>query len=171
MITELNKRPGPWMNWKSHWKKSVIIIISLIQSLENLFMIISDTRLKFWGMLTLACEREILDNWSTRHKYVYITVSRHDRLKNRWNRTTWFRRYSLDLYSVGARFDTRPNIGCSVFRCLPQSPQGNVDIATRLGHEYFLQIAFHHFLHHSIPSILGASLSNPLKTQMKVARR
>jgi hypothetical protein len=24
MITELNKRPGPWMGWKSHWKKEVI---------------------------------------------------------------------------------------------------------------------------------------------------
>jgi hypothetical protein len=22
IITELNKRPGPWMDWKSHWKKS-----------------------------------------------------------------------------------------------------------------------------------------------------
>jgi hypothetical protein len=24
MITELNKRPGPWMGWKSHWKKKDI---------------------------------------------------------------------------------------------------------------------------------------------------
>jgi hypothetical protein len=23
MITELNKRPGPWMGWKSHWKKKI----------------------------------------------------------------------------------------------------------------------------------------------------
>jgi hypothetical protein len=24
MITELNKRPGPWMDWKSHWKKNIL---------------------------------------------------------------------------------------------------------------------------------------------------
>jgi hypothetical protein len=24
IITELNKRPGPWMGWKSHWKKNGI---------------------------------------------------------------------------------------------------------------------------------------------------
>jgi hypothetical protein len=23
MITELNKRPGPWLGWKSHWKKKI----------------------------------------------------------------------------------------------------------------------------------------------------
>jgi hypothetical protein len=23
MITELKKRPGPWMGWKSHWKKYI----------------------------------------------------------------------------------------------------------------------------------------------------
>jgi hypothetical protein len=33
MITELNKRPGPWISWKSHWRKkssvsSLVIAIS-----------------------------------------------------------------------------------------------------------------------------------------------
>jgi hypothetical protein len=26
MITELNKRPGPWMGWKSHWKENHYVI-------------------------------------------------------------------------------------------------------------------------------------------------
>jgi hypothetical protein len=26
MIMELNKRPGPWMGWKSHWKKMLLLI-------------------------------------------------------------------------------------------------------------------------------------------------
>jgi hypothetical protein len=30
MITELNKRPGPWMGWKSPWKKTFYLLIRWI---------------------------------------------------------------------------------------------------------------------------------------------
>jgi hypothetical protein len=31
-ITELNKRPGPWMGRKSHWKEEIIAIYKIINN-------------------------------------------------------------------------------------------------------------------------------------------
>jgi hypothetical protein len=34
MITELNKRPGPLMGWKSQWKKNVCILDEMSDELN-----------------------------------------------------------------------------------------------------------------------------------------
>jgi hypothetical protein len=34
MITKLNKRPGPWMGWKSHWKKIIWQWVKIIKLLD-----------------------------------------------------------------------------------------------------------------------------------------
>jgi hypothetical protein len=42
IIAELNKRPGPWMGWKSHWKK-VLACTLFRQSHRHLFGILHET--------------------------------------------------------------------------------------------------------------------------------
>jgi hypothetical protein len=48
MITELNKRPGPWIGWKNHWKKLYIHLLALSRKSYLPFFLNSPADMRLW---------------------------------------------------------------------------------------------------------------------------
>jgi hypothetical protein len=79
MIMELNKRPGPWMGWKSHWIKILWPAIPLHESIMNkqiilctLPLLLGMTRI---GSLLLIINCLLLIFWKTRKILVTWRIS------------------------------------------------------------------------------------------------
>jgi hypothetical protein len=72
MIKELNKRPGPWMSWKSHWKKetyginSYNVLLTYLQWVISFFFALQaqfgpwPTSMKFFILLAFLYLRQLV---------------------------------------------------------------------------------------------------------------